>query len=191
MLQRFLERGGIWQVLCVVMLGLIIYGGLAAGGDHALQGQPAPTFKLSALQGDPIDLDLPLGEQVIVLDFWASWCPPCREGLPIIAKVASDYADKGVVTYAVNVGESREEVQVFVRDTRLKVPVLLDESTGIAEKYGVNGIPQTVIIGRDGIVREVHVGLPYNMEEDLHETLDLLLAEPAGGEAAPAPAAAS
>jgi thiol-disulfide isomerase/thioredoxin len=176
---RLFDNGRLWQFLCVALLVLIVTRGLWSGGTHPLRGQPAPAFTLAALEGEPVNLDDPLGEQVIVLDFWASWCGPCREGLPVIAEVAAEYANKGVVTYAVNVGERPEDIRAFVQETRLKLPVLVDESTGISSKYGVEGIPQTVIIGRDGIVHEVHVGLSFNMGDALRGTLDTLLAVPA------------
>lgn len=134
-------------------------GGLASGQDpSALEGKPAPSFELKDVDGNVVKLSDTKGS-VVVLDFWATWCPPCREGLPHVAAAAAKYADKGVKVYAVNQQEDAATVKAFLVKENLKVTALLDLEGDAGTKYGVNGIPQTVIIGRDGVVRKVTVGL--------------------------------
>ena len=81
----------------------------------ALLGKPAPPTKLTLMSGESLDLESLKG-QVVMLDFWASWCGPCRVSLPVVTKVAGDYADRGVQFYAVNLGEDAETVQLILSD---------------------------------------------------------------------------
>ena len=122
-----------------------------------LVGKPAPEFQLKTLSGESVSL-ADLKGQVVVLDFWASWCPPCIESLPHLGKLYSEERD-GVKVFAVNVQEDQAKVQRFLNSRKIDVPVLLDSEGQVAQKYNVVSIPQTVVIGKDGTVRKVFVGL--------------------------------
>jgi len=113
---------------------------------------------------------------VVILDFWASWCPPCVRGLPVVTKAANEYKDKGVVFYAVNVREDRQTIGKFLDEKKLDCPVALDKDGKVGDLYGVEGIPQTVLIGKDGRVQSVHVGFAPQVEKTLREELDALVA---------------
>jgi peroxiredoxin len=115
---------------------------------HAkLLGQPAPRLKLKQLGAGEVELPGTKDKNVIVLDFWATWCGPCRRGLPILQEVTDGYRTNGVVFYAINQEETAETIQAFLEKTGLKVSVLLDAEGKVGSLYGVNGIPQTVLIG--------------------------------------------
>jgi thiol-disulfide isomerase/thioredoxin len=139
-----------------------------------LEGQPAPDIKLDLLGGGSLDLAAHKDKDVVILDFWASWCGPCRVGLPIVAEVAAQFKDKNVVLYAVNVGEDPQRAQAFVEQTGLTATVALDQKRDAQRKYGANSIPKTVIVGRDGIVHEVHMGTSPALKDQLTETLRAL-----------------
>lgn len=159
-------------VVCVA-LGMKLLG----PGTHALTGKPAPDFTLPNLTGEEVSLANHRGKDVVVLDFWASWCPPCREGLPVLDRVAKRYADKPVAVYAVNIRESPNLVAEFAKAQGLTLPILLDDTGVIADDYGVTGIPQTVVIGRDGVIREIRVGMSmWGFEEELAAEIDAALA---------------
>jgi thiol-disulfide isomerase/thioredoxin len=143
---------------------------------HPLLGKDAPTFELDTLTGKLVKLADLKEKDVIILDFWATWCGPCVKALPTINEVANAYKAKGVVFYAVNVGEDAETVSAFLKELQLNIPVLLDKEEKVAALYGAEGIPQTVLIGKDGIVQVVHVGLSPDLKEKLSHELDELLA---------------
>ena len=138
--------------------------------EHAdMEGRPATDFTLESLtSGSPVKLSSLKGK-VVVLDFWATWCGPCRRWMPIVAKAQRDYADKGVQVYAVNLRESEAKVREYLGKQNIEVPVLMDRSGSVATDYRASSIPTTVIVGRDGKVVRVLVGL--HGEEDLADVL--------------------
>lgn len=155
-----------------------LVGELAAGQEepHELLGQPAPTFKLDLLDGGQLDLAALKGQKVVILDFWATWCGPCVRALPILTEVAEAYKDKGVVLFGVNQAEKEETIRAFLKKRNLKLTVALDRDGEVGRLYGVEGIPQTVLIDKRGIVQAVHVGLLPNLKAKLSEELDAILA---------------
>jgi len=138
--------------------------------EHAdMEGRPATDFTLESLaSGSPVKLSSLKGK-VVVLDFWATWCGPCRRWMPIVAKAQRDYADKGVQVYAVNLRESEAKVREYLGKQNIEVPVLMDRNGSVATDYRASSIPTTVIVGRDGKVVRVLVGL--HGEEDLADVL--------------------
>ncbi len=154
---------------------------MASGANmpHRLQDKPAPPLNLPTIDG--IDHDIAVDDKdakVIVLDFWATWCPPCRAALPGLQELYDWVQTDGkpVAIYAVNQGETVEEVKQFWADNKLSIPVLMDENFIAAESYGVNGIPQTVIIA-NGKVQHVHEGYYDGLEDQIKAEVEALLAE--------------
>ncbi len=142
--------------------------------ESPLIGKPAPEFTIPLFAGGDLDLAaLKKEDKVVILDFWASWCGPCRIGLPILTKVVEKYKDKGVVLYGINAGEDEATVQAFLEQTELDLTVAMDPKRAAQRAYGANSLPTTAIIGKDGVVREVHIGVSPTLEQDL----DKLLAE--------------
>ena len=147
----------------------------ARGGD--LLGNEAPDFTLEDLAGNKVTLSQAVkNNKVIVLDFWATWCGPCVRAMPTIHKVTSEHADKGVQLYAVNLREGADKINQFLNKQDLKgLPVLRDADGGVANQYGVEAIPTTVIIGPDGSVQAVHVGAAGDLEKKLTQEIQTLL----------------
>ncbi|HSI37342.1 MAG: redoxin domain-containing protein [Phycisphaerae bacterium] len=130
------------------------------GGEAtALAGKAAPDFTLNGLDGKPVALKDQRGS-VVILDFWATWCGPCLQSLPQLNKLHAELtkAGKPVKTYAIDLEESKEKVQPVAAKVCPDLHVLLDADSSVSEKYGVSGIPQTVVIGKDGKVKKVFVG---------------------------------
>ncbi len=152
---------------------------LRGGGPeapHPLLAKPAPGIKLDLLGGGKLDLAALKDKNVVILDFWATWCGPCQRAMPVIEKVAAEYKEKGVLLYAVNIQETPEDIQKFIDDSGLKLPIALDKEGEVARAYQANAIPQTVLVGKDGTVQAVHVGLLPNLEAQLKKELDTLVA---------------
>jgi peroxiredoxin len=146
-----------------------------AGGPEALKGKPAPDFALDLLAGGKMQLAAHKDKQVVILDFWATWCGPCVRALPEVAAAAAAFKDKGVVLYAVNQQEEPADVKKFIEAKKLEIAVAMDAKGDAAKLYKVRGIPQTVIIGKDGNIAEVHVGYGPGMKERLIKELELLV----------------
>ncbi len=135
--------------------------GAEAGGEaapaSALEGKAAPGFTLKGMDGADVSLSDQKGK-VVVLDFWATWCGPCRESLPHLNKLYESKKDKAFIAFALDLKEEKDEVAAGIKQLKLTLPVLLDAQGSVAQKYLVSGIPQTVVINKDGTVRKVFVG---------------------------------
>jgi thiol-disulfide isomerase/thioredoxin len=142
-----------------------------------LVGKPAPAISLPTLDGGEFDLASHRGKHVVILDFWASWCGPCRMGLPVVAEVANAYADRDVRMFAVNCGEDKTTIQAFLEQVPFDAPIALDSERTAQRDYGANSIPKTVVVDKTGTVREVHTGLSPRLKRDLERLLDELTAE--------------
>ena len=154
-----------------------LFAGSAAEPEpHALIGEEAPSFEVQKLDGDPFKLEDHLGQKVIVLDFWATWCGPCTAALPGLAKVAKNFEGKEVLVYAVNQREEAEVIQEFLSKEELELAVLLDSQGSVGDLYAVEGIPMTAVIGKDKRVHVVHVGFSRGMEKKLTQEIKKLLA---------------
>jgi thiol-disulfide isomerase/thioredoxin len=151
-------------------------GAPPAAEASALEKQPAPDFSLPGEAGADVKLSDHKGS-VVVLDFWATWCPPCREGLPALDKLASDRKDKPLKVFAVNLREGKDLVADFKTKTSLGLPVLFDSEGKVGDLYRVTGIPQTVVIDKQGIVRRVIIGFDPAGKKAMEELVDALLAE--------------
>ncbi|MFQ6099473.1 MAG: TlpA family protein disulfide reductase, partial [Armatimonadota bacterium] len=135
------------------------------GGDvpRHLVGRPAPDFSAETLSGDTLRLSDYRGE-VVLLDFWASWCLPCRMEMPNVARVHDRYSSRGLQVIGVNLDAERSDADAAVSELGITWPQVLDGQMGsIARHYGVKSIPMTFLVGRDGTI--VGVGL---RGEELH-----------------------
>ena len=148
-----------------------------------LLGQPAPNVTLDLMDGGKLDLASLKGKNVVVLDFFATWCGPCRMSMPTIEEVAKKYADKGVVLYAINtskcmrnVDESPELIRSFLQRLNISPLVAVDNDCGASKAYAVSGIPRIVIIGKDGVVYGSHNGLAPDYREQIATEIEAALA---------------
>ena len=112
----------------------------------------------------------------VMIDFWATWCGPCVMELPILADVAKQYKEKGIVFVAVNLREKPEEIKAFLEKKKLDVTVALDSDGATGDTYKVEGIPTLVLIDAKGVVQAVHIGYNPAIKTTLPKELDALLA---------------
>ena len=124
-----------------------------------LKDQDAPDFTLNTIDGKEAKLSAQQGK-VVLLDFWATWCPPCRKALPHVQKLSADkeLAEKGLVVWAVNVGETKEKANAFLEKNAYTFAVPLDATKDAMKAYGISGIPTQIVVGKDGKVAFVKVG---------------------------------
>lgn len=141
------------------LLSLAIAGLLAATAlpAHALAvGDDAPVFSLAGPAGD-VSLASARGK-VVYLDFWASWCAPCRKSFPWMAAMQRKYGDKGFTVIAVNVDANADDVRRFLADSPAQFPLAFDPKGATPRSYAVKGMPSSVLIGADGKVIGQHAG---------------------------------
>lgn len=128
-------------------------------------GQPAPEFELPDLDGNTVALSDFRG-QTVILNFWATWCAPCRIEMPELERVSADYADEGVVVLTINQEETAEQVRDFLDEVGLSLPALLDGDGAVGAAYGAFFLPSTVIVDGDGVVSAYHRGIISREEID-------------------------
>jgi thiol-disulfide isomerase/thioredoxin len=151
---------GIFAWLGVVVIGLASSMVLAAGeGPESLKGQKAPEIALKTLDGKSVMLSSMKGK-VVLVDMWATWCPPCRKSLPHVQEVSAnrELAGQGLVVWAVNAAEEPGTVRKFLDENKYTFTVPMDAQRQVGKAYQVRGIPTTLIVGRDGKVADVFVG---------------------------------
>lgn len=121
------------------------------GGRIELTGKDAPAFSAVSLDSKSYSLDSLKGKTVL-LDFWASWCGPCLKSQPFLEKLQADYGSQGLVVLAVDVGETRETVEKFLKTKAMSYPVIMGDESGLPAAYSVTVFPTFVLIGPDGKV---------------------------------------
>lgn len=125
--------------------------------DNASSESFAIDFTLNDLDENPVKLSDFRGKKVL-LNFWATWCPPCRAEMPDIEKLYKEYGDKDLVILAVNIGEDRKTVKDFVEQNGYSFKILLDTKSEVANKYVVNAIPTSYFIDADGSISNHYIG---------------------------------
>jgi cytochrome c biogenesis protein CcmG/thiol:disulfide interchange protein DsbE len=127
------------------------------------EGFAAPNFTLDTLQGDPITLSDLRGKAVVV-NLWASWCPPCRAEMPALQAAYEADKDRGLVVLAVNMThqDSERDAAEFVEQFGLTFPVALDRDGTVARQYLLRALPSTFFVGPDGIIDQVIIGGPMS-----------------------------
>lgn len=141
------------------------------------EGFLAPDFSLSTLTGETIQLR-ELSDKVVILNLWATWCPPCRAEMPALQQVAEDYAERDLVVLAINMTtqDNLNDVKAFVQDFQITTPVLLDVDGSVSDKYQARALPTTFFIGQGNIINKVVIGGPLS-ESLLRVEVEKLLEE--------------
>ena len=138
---------------------------------------------LAAMFGNVVNasaLDLaPYRGKVVYLDFWASWCAPCRQSFPWMSDLQRQYASRDFVVLAINVDQNRNSADRFLGDVPSNFKILYDPQGDIATAYKVSGMPSAVLIDRGGHVRFQHVGFSQKKKDQYEEQVHTLLSEPA------------
>ena len=141
-------------------------------------GASAQPFTLQDFSGDEYSLDRFAGK-VVFIDFWASWCPPCRAAAPILEALYDDYRDKAdaIQILGINLDQNREQAEQFIKEKNISYLTLHDAQNTVARAYGVSGIPSFFLINKQGKIVKKYTGFRPSYEQEWREAIDTLLAE--------------
>jgi peroxiredoxin len=143
----------------ILAIAMVACSGVGAGASRGINvGNRAPDFTLEDLDGSEVSLQDHRGK-VVLINFWATWCPPCRDEIPDIEAAFKARQDDGFVVLGVNVEEAREIVIPFVDAFEMSYPVLLDESGRLLQSYRAIGLPMSVIVDQEGVIQARHIGI--------------------------------
>jgi len=135
-------------------------------------GSPAPRFTLPDLNGRQVSLDQFKG-RIVMLDFWATWCGPCRMTMPLLGNLEKEYRNN-MILLAINLQEPKNVVREYIQKQNINSQVLLDENGSVGEVYGTDSIPMQVLIDKEGIVRHIQIGFEPRMATRLRSVIDRL-----------------
>jgi len=165
----------------VVILALAL-GSSSVPAQAAPVPAPAPPVPLSDRDGRPVRLADLLG-RVVLVDFWASWCGPCKQSFPALDDMYGELHARGLEVLAVSVDESRKDADAFLAAHPHRMTVLFDPQAKAAEAFGVDGMPSTFVIDRQGRIRSRHEGYTPGMTAAIRRQVEALLAEKGGAAA--------
>jgi peroxiredoxin len=160
-------RNRIAALAAVLTLALPAWAGVADG--------PAPGFTLQSRDGKTVTLAQFKGE-VVMINFWASWCGPCRQEMPLLDSIYKQYKDMGFTLLGVNVEPNSHDANAWLTRTPVSYPILYDTKSQVSQLYHVQAMPTTVIIDRSGVVRFVHNGyLPGDENQYMNSIRTLIV----------------
>jgi peroxiredoxin len=139
-------------------------------------GSPAPQFTLGSRAGQNVSLAQYKG-QVVMLNFWASWCGPCRQEMPLLESIYKKYSRLGFTMIGVNVEPDSNAANEWLKATPVSFPILYDKDSKVSKMYDVAGMPSTVIIDRTGKVRVLHRGYKPGDENEYLDSIRTLVRE--------------
>jgi peroxiredoxin len=165
---NIVQPGYIKQTLAaaLVLLSFTVVAGTTPAPDFTLKSDSGDNLKLSELRGE-----------VVLINFWASWCGPCRQEMPILSELHDRYKAMGFTVLGVNVEEDTTEARKLLKEMPVSFPVLFDNDSSVSRQYNVAAMPSTVLVDRDGNMRYLHKGYRPGLEETYIEQLRNLIRE--------------
>ncbi|HEY6452452.1 MAG TPA: TlpA disulfide reductase family protein [Steroidobacteraceae bacterium] len=167
-------RGRALGALAVSALALGLSAPAAAG--ELVPGAAAPAFHLTSSSNASVSLG-DLKGQVVLINFWASWCGPCRQEMPVLDQLYRRYKPAGFTLIGVNVEPKSADAMGFLKSTPVSFPILFDTDSKVSKLYDVSGMPSTVILDRTGKVRFVHQGYQPGEESEYLDQIRTLVRE--------------
>jgi peroxiredoxin len=159
-------------MMVAALLALLVFP--AAYAD-VIEG-PAPDFTLKSRSGENVKLSEYRGD-VVMINFWASWCAPCRQEMPLLEEMYKKYSDLGFVLLGVNVEEDSAKANDLLREVAVTFPVLFDNTNEVTKLYNVVAMPSTVLVDRDGKMRYLHRGYLPGYENEYVKQIKELIRE--------------
>ncbi len=165
----------VWiTVISILFLYSSAHAAVAPWEIEEIIGKDAPQFTLSDIKGNKISLSSFKGK-VILLNFWATWCPSCKNEMPSLTSLYKKYREKGIVVVAISMDKSKRDVQNFLSKSPIVFPVLLDSDLSISHKYKVFAFPTTFLIDREGVLREKYIGEEDWMDPEIIKPIEKYL----------------
>ena len=163
----------ITNVLAGLLASVFAASSLASS---SLAGQPAPDFALKSATGENLRLSEYRGD-VVMINFWATWCGPCRQEMPLLDELYTRYERVGFNLLGVNIDDDSSRAMAMVKELGVTFPVLFDASKDVSRLYQVDAMPVTIIVDREGNVRHVHRGYKPGYEQKYLDQVRALLRE--------------
>ena len=160
-------------ILVMTIALLLMIAGCQPSSELTTGMSPAPDFALQDLEGQTVTLSDLRGSPVM-LNFWATWCGPCRHEMPFIQQIYEEWLDKGLVLLTINLRETPAKVEEFMQSNGLSFPALLDRDGSVSLEYNVSGIPTTFFIDKDGIIQEKRIG-SFSSAAEIEDYLDEIM----------------
>ncbi|MBT3205756.1 MAG: TlpA family protein disulfide reductase [Gammaproteobacteria bacterium] len=160
------------KISCLLLLGSFFSVASAATEMNT----PAADFTLKSLSGKNLKLSEYAGN-VVLLNFWASWCAPCRLEMPLLNDLHNKYEKLGFVILGVNVEEQTDEARAYITDRPVDFPILFDDQNSVSKQYNVIAMPTTVMIDRNGNMRYLHQGYIPGDEKKYKKMIKKLIRE--------------
>ena len=164
---------GLKTILPGIILAIFAASSLASA---TLEGQSAPDFVLKSSAGNNLRLSEYRGD-VVMINFWATWCGPCRQEMPLLDDLYGRYERVGFTLLGVNIDDDSRRAMKMIEELGVNFPVLFDESKDVSKLYAVEAMPVTVLVDREGTVRHVHHGYKPGYEEKYLTEIRSLLRE--------------
>jgi len=156
---------------------ILLFSLLATSANATDSGQPAPKFSLPSMQtNQPVALNTYTGK-VVYVDFWASWCAPCRTSFPLLNQLHQKLKAQGFEVVAINLDEDKANAEQFLKDFPVNFAVLRDAKGEWADQFVVESMPTSFIIDKQGIVQHIHHGFVSDDVKGLEEKITLLLSK--------------
>ena len=159
-----------------LLLLLTLCAGFASSVWAKADQSPAPDFTLKSQKGDNLKLS-ELRGKVILINFWASWCGPCRQEMPVLDELYRHYRSLDFTILGVNVEQDSDNAKSLLKDVSVSFPVLFDNENKVSKLYDVKGMPSTVLVDRDGNIRYVHMGYQPGTEAEYQAQIRTLIRE--------------
>jgi peroxiredoxin len=165
---KFLSRQLLATVLGALVLALPVTAGVISGAapDFTLKSHTGANIRLSELRGE-----------VVLINFWASWCGPCRQEMPVLDELHEQYRALGFTVLGVNVEEDSRQARKLLEEIPVSFPVLFDNRSVVSSQYDVIAMPSTVLVDRSGNMRYLHKGYKPGLEEVYLEQVRELIRE--------------
>ncbi|NNE64659.1 MAG: TlpA family protein disulfide reductase [Gammaproteobacteria bacterium] len=162
------------SIKCALLLSACLL--FSASAWSAAASEPAPDFTLKKLDGKNLKLSELTGN-VVLINFWASWCGPCVKEMPLLNKIHKKYEPLGFTVLGVNVEQDSDNARAFLASNGVDFPILLDSKNLVTQQYDVIAMPTTVLVDRDGKIRFVHKGYKSGDEAQYRKMVKELVRE--------------